>query len=130
MKKTTKTASGNAPAPDVDSYLAALPSDQRETLETVRQAIRAAAPKAEELISYKVPAYRYHGWLVYFAAFPNHLGFYTVEKDTVKTFAKELAGFKISGTTIHFTSEHPLPAALIKKIVKVRMRENEARSKE
>jgi uncharacterized protein YdhG (YjbR/CyaY superfamily) len=113
----------------VDEYLMALPEDQQQALEKIREAIKAAAPKAEEVISYQVPTYKYKGPLVHFAAFKNHLSLVVVSKSTTELFAKELAPFKSSGRTIHFTPEKPIPAALVKKIVKERVRENEAADK-
>jgi uncharacterized protein YdhG (YjbR/CyaY superfamily) len=113
----------------VDEYLAALPEDQQQALEKVRQAVKAAAPKAEEVISYQIPTYKYKGPLVHFAAFKNHLSFVVVSKSIAQLFEKELAPFKSSGRTVHFTAEKPIPTALIKKIVKERMRENEVDDK-
>lgn len=108
----------------VDEYLMALPEDQQEALEKIRQAIKSAAPKAEEVISYQIPTYKLNGPLVHFAAFKNHLSLVVVSKSIAETFAKELAPFKSSGRTIHFTPEKPIPAVLVKKIVKERVREN------
>jgi uncharacterized protein YdhG (YjbR/CyaY superfamily) len=116
------------PAPDVDAYLAALPKMQRVTLEKLRKTIRAAAPEAQEVISYRMPAYKYRGPLVFFAAFKNHLSLYGVSRSTVESFRGELEPFEISGTTIHFSTDKPLPPALVKKLVKARMKENEERA--
>lgn len=122
MKEATKTVS----ARDVDAYLSVLPKEARVTLEKLRKTIKAAAPKAEEVISYQIPTFKYHGPLVFFAAFKSHYSFYVVSKSILKTFETELKPFETSGTTIHFSAEHPLPATLVKKIVKARMEENEA----
>ncbi len=111
----------------VDDYLRALPERVRVALEKLRQTILAAAPKAEEIISYKIPTYKYHGALVHFAAFEEHCSFFVVNKNILKTFNKELQSYKTSGTTIHFTPEVPLPASLVKKIVSIRIKENEDR---
>jgi uncharacterized protein YdhG (YjbR/CyaY superfamily) len=70
----------SVPAKDVDSYLAALPDEVRVTLEKLRRTIKSAAPKSEEVISYQMPAYKYHGVLVYFAAFTNHCSFFRQAK--------------------------------------------------
>lgn len=118
-----------APAKDIDSYLATLPVDQRVTLEKLRMTIHSAAPKAEEAISYQIPVLKYLGPLVYFAAFRNHLSLFVPGKVLLKTFSAELKPFKTSGATIHFSPEHPLPASLVKKIVKARIADNEARAK-
>jgi len=123
MKKVTKPVI----ARDIDTYLAALPQEGRVVLGKLRKVIRAAAPDAEETISYQIPSFRYHGPLVFFAAFRNHYSFYVVSKSILDTFSSELKPFEISGTTIHFSADHPLPASLVRKIVKVRMEENEAR---
>lgn len=121
-KKTT-------PAKDIDEYLAALSQGTRTVLENLRKAIRVAAPKAEETISYQIPTFKYHGPLVHFVAREDYCSFIVVSKLTVKKFNKELEPFDTSGTTIHFSAENPLPAALIKKIVKARVKENALRAK-
>lgn len=130
MKKATSSgAKKSVPARDVDAYLAALPEAQRTALEKLRAAIKAAAPKAEETISYQIPVYKQNGPLVFFAAFKNHCSLFAVSKSIIETFSSELASFRTSSTTLHFTPEHPLPAALVRKIVKARIAQNEARAK-
>lgn len=116
-----------SPARTVEEYLAKLPEAQRAALEQLRRAIRAAAPKAEEVISYQIPTYKLNGPLVHFMAAKNHCSFICVDKSVPEQFARELAGYKISGTTIQFTPEHPLAATLVKKIVKARIKQNEAK---
>jgi uncharacterized protein YdhG (YjbR/CyaY superfamily) len=129
MKKaTSKNGAGtNVPAKSVDEYLRTVPPESRAVLEKVRKTIRAAAPKAEELISYQMPAYKHHGMLVFFAAFKNHCSFFVASKALVRTLHEDLKRFDTSGVTIHFTADHPLPASLVKKIVKARVEENELR---
>jgi uncharacterized protein YdhG (YjbR/CyaY superfamily) len=117
------------PVKNVDEYLAATPEEVRPVLEKLRKTIRAAAPKAEEVISYQIPTFKFHGPLVHFAAFKNHCSFYVVSKPIMKTFSSELKPWDTSGTTIHFSAKNPLPASLVKKIVKARIEENEARAK-
>lgn len=117
---------GNIPA-TVDEYLYALPADVKSTLEKVRQAIKEAAPKAEEVISYQIPGYKYKGPLVYFAAFKNHCSFFGASRSLLENFKKELQPYKIAGTTIHFTPDKPLPSSLVKKLVKARIKDNEER---
>ena len=117
------------PAKNVDEYLAAAPEDVRSVLEKLRKTIRSAAPKAEEVISYQIPMFKYHGPLVFFAAFRNHCSFYVVSKPIMEVFTSELKPWDTSGTTIHFSAKNPLPASLVKKIVKARIEENEARVK-
>jgi uncharacterized protein YdhG (YjbR/CyaY superfamily) len=108
---------------DIDSYIAEQVPDVRERLEQVRQAIKTTAPKAEEVISYGMPAFKYHGMLVYFAAFKNHIGFYALPSGH-KAFEKELSIYKQGKGSVQFPLDKPLPLALIKKIVKFRVKEN------
>jgi uncharacterized protein YdhG (YjbR/CyaY superfamily) len=117
------------PAKNVDEYLAGVPDEARPVLEKLRRTIRAAAPKAEEVISFQIPLFKYHGPLVFFAAFRNHCSFYVVSKPVMEIFSSELKPWDTSGTTIHFPVKNPLPASLVKKIVKARIEENEAREK-
>jgi uncharacterized protein YdhG (YjbR/CyaY superfamily) len=123
-----KAVEKEAPAASVDEYIATAPPEMRPALEDLRRVIKETAPEAEELICYHIPTYRYHGSLVHFQAHKSHISFITVNKQTLEQFKDDLKGFKYSGTTIHFTPQHPLPAGLVKKIVQARMRENETRS--
>jgi uncharacterized protein YdhG (YjbR/CyaY superfamily) len=118
MAETAKT---------VDDYLAALPAEKRAVLEELREAIRSAAPEAEEKISYRIPMYTHRGHLVGFAAFKDHLSLFVTNSEVPERFAKELEPFRVEHTTIRFTVDKPLPAALVKRIVKARVAENEAR---
>lgn len=115
-----------APARDIDAYLARVPAQPRATLQKLRKIIRAAAPKAIECISYAMPAYRYHGMLVYFAAFKNHCSFYPGAA-VLKAHQNELRAYGTSKGTIRFPIDKPLPTVLVKKLVKARVKENEAR---
>jgi uncharacterized protein YdhG (YjbR/CyaY superfamily) len=108
----------------VDDYLKSLPVDIENLLRKVRVAIKAAAPKAEEVISYNIPTYKLSGPLVHFAAFKDHCSFVFVSKTIPEQFKKELEPFDVKGRTLHFSPENPLPATLIKKIVKARVAEN------
>jgi uncharacterized protein YdhG (YjbR/CyaY superfamily) len=119
---------GSSAAKTVDDYLAALPEKERTVLQELRETIRSAAPEAEEVISYRIPLYRHRGHLVGFAAFKNHCSLFVTNSVVRDQFAKELEPYKVEGTTIRFTAENPLPAALVKRIVKSRMAENEARA--
>jgi uncharacterized protein YdhG (YjbR/CyaY superfamily) len=103
------------PAKNLDEYRAATPEEVRPVLEKLRRTIRAAAPKAEEVISYQIPMFKYHGPLVFFAAFKNHCSFYVVSKPIIEAFSSELKPWDTSGTTIHFSAKNPLPASLVKK---------------
>jgi uncharacterized protein YdhG (YjbR/CyaY superfamily) len=111
----------------VDEYLRGLPSDQRKVLKQLREIIKTTAPEAEEGISYHIPGYKYHGPLVYFAAYKKHCSLFAVSKNIIKQFEKELVPFRTTTSTLHFTPEQPLPVALVKKIVKLRMKENEGK---
>lgn len=115
------------PARDVGAYLSSVPHDKRMILEQLRRAIKAAAPNVEEVISYRIPTYKYRGPLVHFMAHKDYCSFIVASKAVVEGFKTVLAEYDISGTTIHFTPEHPLPAALVKKIVRARVKENELR---
>jgi uncharacterized protein YdhG (YjbR/CyaY superfamily) len=119
---------GSSAAKTVDEYLAALPEKERAVLQELRGTIRSAAPQAEEVISYRIPLYRHHGHLVGFAAFKNHLSLFVTNSAVGDQFAKELEPYKVEGTTIRFSVDNPLPPALVKKIVKSRVAENEARA--
>ena len=109
----------------IDGYLAGLPDDQRAALEKLRQTIRSAAPKAEECISYSMPAFRLNGVLVGFAAKQNHCALYPFNGSTVNAFKDDLKGFETSMGAIRFQPSKPLPAALVRKIVKARIAENQ-----
>ncbi|HWQ65793.1 MAG TPA: DUF1801 domain-containing protein [Methanospirillum sp.] len=113
------------PASDIDAYLASVPENDRIVLEDLRRIIRSAAPEAKEGISYRIPVFTYHGPLVFFAAFKNHLGLYVVNALILDQFKEELTPYKVSGTTIHFSAKNPLPADLVIKIVNARMRDND-----
>jgi uncharacterized protein YdhG (YjbR/CyaY superfamily) len=113
----------------VDAYLAKVPPEMRESLERLRRTIRAAAPDAEEVISYQMPAFRHRGNLVYYAAFRDHGSLFIGSIVTQRKFAAELKSFAAGKGTVHFTPEQPLPAALVTRIVKARVAENEARAR-
>jgi uncharacterized protein YdhG (YjbR/CyaY superfamily) len=108
----------------VDDYLAGLSDDKRAALEKLRRTIRAAAPKAEECISYQLPAFRLNGMLVAFGATANHCAFYAMSSSTLSALKEELKGYDTSKGTIRFQSDQPLPAALVRKVVKARIAEN------
>jgi len=109
---------------DIDSYLALAPAHMRPLLQNMRQTIRKAAPKSEELISYGMPAFRYHGMLVYFAGFKDHCSFFPGNASLINEMKDELKGFKTSKGTIRFSIDNPLPASLVTKMVKARVKQN------
>ncbi len=116
-------------AKNIDDYLADVPPPARVKLEKLRSIILSVAPEAEEVISYAMPAFKYHGMLVGFAAWKNHVGFYPWNSRTVKEFNEELKEYSTSKGAIQFPLEKPIPVTLVKKIVKARMNENLAKAK-
>jgi uncharacterized protein YdhG (YjbR/CyaY superfamily) len=119
MKKAAKT---------VNTYLATLSADKRAALQKLRRAIHAAAPGAEECISYQIPAFRFEGrMLVWFAAASKHCSFFP-GAHPIAVHRRELAPYKTSKGTIRFQPDEPLPAALVRKLIKTRLAERKARS--
>lgn len=123
MKKATRST----PAKSVDDYLDALPDKVRATLQKLRKTIRSVAPRAEEVISYQIPIFKYNGMLVGFAAFKAHCSFFVMSKSTMKVFQEELKSYDTNPGTIRFSVDKPLPSGLVKKMVIARIKENEAR---
>ena len=115
-------------AENVNEYIAAFEPHIQERLQQIRQAIKKAAPAAEELISYQMPAYKYHGVLVYFAGYKNHTGFYATPTGHA-AFKELLAVYKEGKGSVQFPHNQPLPLALISRIVKFRVKENLEREK-
>jgi uncharacterized protein YdhG (YjbR/CyaY superfamily) len=110
----------------VDAYLAAVPEPARSTLEKMRALIRSTVPaEATEAIGYGMPTFRYKGALVAYAAFKNHCSLFPMNASLVEAFKDELKEYKTLKGTIQFTVDKPLPAALVKKLVKARVAENE-----
>jgi uncharacterized protein YdhG (YjbR/CyaY superfamily) len=113
----------------IDEYLAGVPEPARGALNKVRAAIRSAAPpEATETISYRIPAFKYKGVLVWFAAFSDHCSLFPTAA-VIEEFKNELKGFSTSKGTIHFTTDKPLPVALVKKLVKARVAQNERKGR-
>jgi len=108
---------------DIDSYIAGFPDDVQAILQELREAIKEAAPQAEEAISYQIPTFRLKGNLVHFAAFKNHIGFYPTSSG-IEKFKNELSAYKLARGTVRFPLDRPLPLGLISKIVKFRVKEN------
>ena len=108
----------------IDAYIAACSPAVRPTLRKLRATIRrAASPDAEEMISYRMPAFARHGMLVYFAAFKNHIGFYPTPS-AVRAFASALTKFVTAKGSIQFPLQKPLPLPLVRKITAFRVRES------
>lgn len=111
-------------APDtIDEYIASFPAETQILLEQMRSIIQKAAPKAEECISYQMPAYKLHGALVYFAGYQKHIGFYPTSSG-IRVFQDEISNYKNSKGAVQFPLDKKLPVALITKIVKYRVKEN------
>jgi uncharacterized protein YdhG (YjbR/CyaY superfamily) len=108
----------------IDEYLEPLREDQRVALQRVRDIIRKAAPQAEECISYGIAAFRQSGMLVGFGATAKHCALYVFSGTSLDAFSKDLEAFETSKGTIRFTPDNPLPAALIKRMVQARLKEN------
>lgn len=108
---------------NVNQYISTFPESTQELLQQMRSIIRSAAPQAEEVISYQMPAFRLHGVLVYFAGYKNHIGFYPTPSG-IQKFKQELSVFKNSKGAAQFPLNKPLPIQLIKRIVSFRVREN------
>jgi uncharacterized protein YdhG (YjbR/CyaY superfamily) len=125
-----KASSEKAVPAGVEEYLAGVPEPARRTLGKVRAAIRSAAPaEATEAIGYGMPTFRYKGGLVGYAAFTRHCSFFPMSLAVMAAFAKELEGYETAKGTIHFPLDRPLPAALVKKMVRARVAEKDAKGR-
>jgi uncharacterized protein YdhG (YjbR/CyaY superfamily) len=114
----------------VEDYLAALPEEPRAALEKIRMTIRAAAPDATEAISYAMPAFRYRGrLLVSYAAFTHHCSLFPASGAVIEALGDELRPYLAGKATIRFPLDRPIPAALVAKVVKVRIEEDAARGR-
>lgn len=118
----------NTPAATVEEYLKKQSPAVRKRLKEIVVIVRSIAPDATAKISYRMPAFFLNGFIVYFAAFKNHIGFYPGASG-IDTFRDEIVGFKSAKGSIQFPHDRPLPAALIRKIVKFRVRENILKAK-
>lgn len=117
---------GDAAPKSVDEYLAATPEPARSTLNKVRAMIRSAVPKeATEVISYRIPTFKYKGSLLAFAAFSKHCSLFPMSLSVMEMFQDELKGYHTFKGTIHFPLDKAPPAALVKKLVKARIAQNE-----
>lgn len=126
-KKNSLKARVSAAPKNVDEYLASVPEPARSTLKKMRAVIRFAVPsEASETISYRIPAIKYKGTLLWFAAFSDHCSLFPTAT-VIQTFKNELNGYKTSKGTIHFPVDKPLPTALLKKLVKARVAQVEGK---
>lgn len=112
----------------IKEYISKYPASTCKLLRQMRATIQKAAPKAEELISYGMPAFKYKGMLVWYAAYSKHIGFYP-KPSALLAFKKELSGYKSSKGAVQFPLDKPLPVMLIKKMVQFRLKENLAKIK-
>src|SRR5580658_1802364 len=108
----------------IDEYLSLVSEDKRAALQALREMIRAAAPEAEECISYQIPAFRLNGMLVGFAAAKNHCALYAWNGSAVGLFADELREYDTSKGTIRFTPTKPLPETLVRRLVEMQVAKN------
>ncbi|MCB0698417.1 MAG: DUF1801 domain-containing protein [Chitinophagales bacterium] len=113
----------------VEEYFNNLPEEHHKLLSSVRKTILSVVPDAEEVISYGMPTFKKHGVLVHIGAFKNHCSLFAGGKQAQEDFKEELKGFKTSAGTIQFTVDNPLPATLIKKIVKYKLQQNKEKAK-
>lgn len=111
----------------IDEYIATFPKEIQKILKEIRATIKAAAPAAEEKISYQMPTFTLNGNLVHFAAFKKHIGFYPVPTG-IEKFKKELSAYQGSKGSVQFPLDKPIPYDLISKIVKFRVKENLAKA--
>ena len=130
MEERNGTMRKSPTAESVDGYLELLPGEGRVTLEKLRMIIKAAAPGTTEVISYRIPVFKYEGRpLVGIGAAKNHCSFFTMSSSMIPKLARmrarELRGYEVSGATIHFSPDKPLPAGLVTKLVRGRIAENE-----
>ena len=117
-----------APAKSVDEYLAGIPEPARSTLKGMRAVIRSVVPpETTEIISYGIPTFKYKRGLVAFAAFTDHCSFFPLGSSVLDSFKEELKEFRVSKGTLHFPLDKPLPAVLLKKLVRARITQNESR---
>lgn len=110
-------------AGNIDEYIDQFPVNVQAILQKLRATIKKTAPAAEEVISYQMPAFKYHGMLVYFAGFKNHIGFYPTSSP-MKVFKDKLTNYKTSRGAIQFPIDKAIPLTLVKDIVKFRVKEN------
>lgn len=108
---------------NVDEYIATFPADIRQRLETIRTAIRTAAPEAREKISYQIPAYELNGNLIYFAGYKNHTSIYPIPRGT-QVFQQKVQPYVFGRGTLRFANHQPLPMQLIHEVIQARLAEH------
>jgi uncharacterized protein YdhG (YjbR/CyaY superfamily) len=110
---------------NISDYFTTLDERSLKRMEELRSVIRSVVPQAEEVISYNMPSFRYHGILVYYAAFKHHIGFYPASSTALQFFAADLTGYDTSKGTVRFSLDTEIPSGLVERIVLFRARENE-----
>ncbi len=124
MRTAKRAAAPSKPPSTVDEYLSRLPADQRAALERLRAVVHATAPAAEECITYGVCGFRLNGMLVGFGATRTHCAFYLFSGATIAEHRDALAGYDTTKGAIRFQPDSPLPAALVRRLVRARVAEN------
>jgi uncharacterized protein YdhG (YjbR/CyaY superfamily) len=118
----------NIKAKDVEEYIASFPKDVQKILKEVRETIKAAAPQAEESISYGIPGYKFDGPVAYFAGYKNHIGFYATPNGH-EAFRDELTGYRQGKGSVQFPIGEPMPLKLISRVVKYNLKHNIEKAK-
>jgi uncharacterized protein YdhG (YjbR/CyaY superfamily) len=113
---------------DIDAYIAGFPPDVQAILRRIRATVREAAPAAEETISYQIPAFRLNAVLVYFAAFKNHIGFFPPVRGDA-ALEKAVSPYAGEKGNLRFPLDTPMPYGLIRRIVKLRVRQDQSKSR-
>lgn len=126
----TRKDAARAKVTNIDEFIEAGTDEARATLKELRRVIRSAAPKATEAISYGIPVFKHEGLLVGFSAYKDHYSFFVMGTSVMHAFKNELKSYDTSKGTIRFPLDRPLPFALVRKMVKARVRENESRFRE
>jgi len=116
-------ATKRAIATTVDDYIKGFPEKTQVVLQKIRRTIKSGAPGAEEIISYGIAGYKFHGMLIYFAAFKSHVSVYPAPRES-DAFKKELASYKGGKGTVQFPLDKPVPLELVKRIIKYRVKQN------
>ena len=114
-------------SPEVDAYIAKFPPRVRALMQRIRRTIRTHAPRAQEILSYRIPAYREHGMLLYFAGFKSHIGFYPPVRGDAR-LVKAVARYAGPKGNLRFPYDDPLPIGLIARIVRHKVKQNRARA--
>ncbi len=114
----------------IDEYQATFSTEQQERMQEIRAIIHKIVPEVEEAISYQIPCFRYQGYLIYYAGFPNHISLSNpFSAEFLKEFESDLKKYKVSKSVIQFPNNENLPTTLITKMIKFRKQENEQKSK-